>query len=121
MTRKNVYIIIVSLALYVLNRTFNNYIGNYYIHWFAVSYFNDFVGAIAFSAYCSILINTLLKKRLNFIVLELILLLFGLYWEFGAPLFREGLVCDWGDIVAYLLGGVTYYILINKLLVNHKS
>ena len=36
----------------------------------------------------------------------LLFLLAGSYWEFAAPLYIKGSVCDVGDIVAYFSGGI---------------
>ena len=45
---------------------------------------------------------------------HIIILMFfcGLYWELIVPLYRTNSVSDFWDIIAYIVGGVTYRLLI---------
>ena len=40
-----------------------------------------------------------------------LMLLAGIFWEFVTPLFRKAAVTDYADIVAYLAGGIAYWIM----------
>jgi hypothetical protein len=35
----------------------------------------------------------------------------GLVWEFITPLYKKSSVADWWDVIAYMCGGVFYWIL----------
>ena len=43
----------------------------------------------------------------------------GTIWEYVTPLFRKNTVSDIGDIVAYMIGGIVYW-LINKILIKRN-
>lgn len=114
----DIFIISVSVILYLLNRLLLKDITEGLIHWFLVCYWNDITGAIAVSAYVDSIIFHYSKKEIHIWGLIGILLACGIFWEFITPLFRQTSVCDFWDIVAYMTGGVIYYLSI-KLWERH--
>ena len=109
-TKINIIIIFISVFLYLLNRLILKDITEGLIHWFLVCYWNDITGAIAVSAYVDSIIFHYSKKEIHIWDLIVILLICGLFWEIITPLFRKNSVCDFWDIVAYMTGGVIYYL-----------
>jgi hypothetical protein len=41
-------------------------------------------------------------------------LLVGLFWEYVTPLYRISKVSDPFDLIAYVAGSVTYFLIINR-------
>lgn len=83
------------------------------VNWFLSCYYNDIVGAIAFSAYCDIISsNSMVQKyKINKLwKLEIILLICGLFWEYITPIIRTDTVSDIFDILAYLSGGIVFWL-----------
>lgn len=109
-TKINIIIIFISVFLYLLNRLILKDITEGLIHWFLVCYWNDITGAIAVSAYVDSIIFHYSRKEIRIWGLIVILLACGMFWEFITPLFRKNSVCDFWDIVAYMTGGVIYYL-----------
>lgn len=108
--KADIFIISVSVFLYLLNRLILKDITEGLIHWFLVCYWNDITGAIAVSAYVDSIIFHYSRKEIRIWGLIVILLACGIFWEFITPLFRKNSVCDFWDIVAYMTGGVIYYL-----------
>lgn len=113
MMKCHIVIIISGIILYIFNNSviFNNA----YINLFMKCYFNDILCGILFPTYCNLL---LIRKYLSINklwMIELILLGCGLFWEVVAPLYVNYSVGDPIDIVAYLLGGIIYWIIYKRL------
>lgn len=74
-------------------------------------YFNDFLGGLAFLAYANLLM-AFVRPRCRIRRLSVTLAFIaacGLFWEYVAPLFVPGSVSDPWDVLAYCLGGATYW------------
>lgn len=111
---KRLIIFLSGTALCLLNREFGHLIPDGGMSVFMSCYFNDLVGAAAFSAYCDAAF-TLFGRRLDRLYkLELILFFCGIFWEYITPLFRSDTVSDPVDIAAYMAGGLVY-MLISRL------
>lgn len=122
--KADIFIISVSVFLYLLNRLILKDITEGLIHWFLVCYWNDITGAIAVSAYVDSIIFHYSRKEIRIWGLIVILLACGIFWEFITPLFRQNSVCDFWDIVAYESGGIAYYLsikLCEKCIPKHKD
>ena len=120
-TKFKIFIIILSVSLYLLNRLFLKDFSEGLAHWFLVCYWNDITGAIAFSSCVTLIIYHYTRKEIHIGELILILLMCGLFWELVTPLFRKNSVCDFWDIVAYEVGGIVYHMsitLFEKLSTN---
>lgn len=119
----NLLIFFVCVILCLINRKLNCYSSGY-LHWFLTCYFNDIVGAIAFTSYCDIITYNAkdTKYRLDTLwKIELLLLFCGLFWEFITPLYRKDTVGDIFDIFAYCFGGVLFMLLKNISKHNRKK
>lgn len=83
------------------------------------NHFNDFLGGCAFLAYTNMLLDLVNPQvRLRRLAPCIIYIFFcGLFWEFVAPQIIKPSTTDLVDIVAYVLGGTTYW-LAAKLTVN---
>ena len=76
-------------------------------------HFNDFLGGMAFLAYANLLIS-LVRPEARFKKLTSMLVfifLCGLFWEYVAPLFISGSVSDPLDLIAYIAGAFTYWLI----------
>ncbi len=112
--RYNIRIIIITLILYLINRSIKNQIPFEALRWFMCCYFNDLVGAVMFSSYCSLIIYLYCKIVLKLWQTELIMLFSGLFWEYITPFFRSDTVSDVLDVMAYMLGGFIYWLIMRN-------
>lgn len=106
-------LIVITLLLYSLNQKYKTSINNEFLGFFFRGYFNDIIGSIMFLSYCSIIFsyyrgNFMLQKLFH---IELIMLICGLFWEFIVPLYRKDTVSDIIDLLAYMLGGLIYWLI----------
>ena len=107
----NISIFSVAVSLYLLNKLLLKNITTGFFHWFLICYWNDFFGAIAFSAAMYLLVFHYAKAELPLHIWIVILFACGIFWEVVTPLFRTNSVGDICDIIAYELGGVVYYVI----------
>lgn len=108
----NLLIIIVCVLSCIINKRCLGFTEGI-VNWFLSCYYNDIVGAIAFSAYCDIISsNSMVQKyKINKLwKLEIILLICGLFWEYITPIIRTDTVSDIFDILAYLSGGIVFWL-----------
>ncbi|MGN0638202.1 MAG: hypothetical protein ACI4J0_07500 [Huintestinicola sp.] len=109
--KKNITSAFVSLAMCLINRRVRTMVGEGVLGFFLRCYFNDIAGSITFMSLANIFLMFLgsqgIVKPLH---IEALLLGAGLFWEYGAPLIRSDTVSDPVDILAYLLGGVIYWL-----------
>ena len=108
----NGIILVTCVAVYCLNRFIlkDNFGG-----WFLRCYLNDILAGAVILSYTNLLFIAVRKEKYSFKTLTKILLfvlLAGLFWEFGAPMFRKDSVTDLCDILAYLIGGIAYWVAI---------
>ncbi len=106
-------IIAVALVLYFINR-FTTYLSS--LAWVGPVFrfhFNDYLGAIVFLCYVNILLTLCRRPKLTKLLPLLVLGgLCSLSWEGLAPHVFMHSTGDWLDCVAYLLGCMTYWSLI---------
>ena len=83
-------------------------------------YFNDFIGGITFTAYVNYV--AILNNRcfIKLWQIECLLLICGFFWEYITPIFRTNTTCDNWDIIAYMLGGFMYWLIIRKRDIDKK-
>lgn len=112
--KRNIKIIVITIIFYVLNQNIKNLIPNNMLRWFMTCYFNDTIGGMTFVAYCSI-ITCFRDRRLRKLHhIEILMFFCGIFWEYVTPLFRENTVSDPYDILAYMLGGFLYWLIMLK-------
>lgn len=110
----NLILIGSTLALYCINNIFKVHIALQPLKWFMSCYFNDAIGGITFIAYCNLIFSFSNRETFKLWIIETILLSSGLFWEYVTPVFRTDTVTDMWDIVAYLMGGFIYWIIVKK-------
>lgn len=111
--KKNILTAAVTFGMYLLNRTFRSYLPEGALRYFLFCYFNDIVGSVTFMSLVNILLTLLGFQRITKLVyIEVLLLGAGLFWEYAAPLFRSDTFSDPIDLLAYLLGGMIYHIVL---------
>ena len=115
MSRKqNLYIIGITVILYLINQTVKNDIPIEFIRWFLTCYFNDAIGGMTFIAYCNVVLSFRNRKLIKLWQIETLLFFCGIFWEYITPLFRMNTVSDKWDVVAYMAGGFLYWICVKK-------
>lgn len=110
--KKNMAAAAVTFGLYLINRRVRTMAGGA-AGFFLRCYFNDIVGSITFMSLVNIVLLFLgFRGITDLLRTEGLLLAAGLFWEYGAPLLRSDTVSDPFDILAYMLGGLLYLLII---------
>lgn len=122
--QRDTSILVCVLFLYGLNRfVFRKVVDIAIISYLLKCHFNDWLGGIFIIAYINNLLQHSKYKRYKINTLPcaiLINILCGIVWEFVGPyIFHHG-VSDLYDIVAYILGGITY-IMIQRFVLKLPS
>lgn len=107
--KSNIYIIIFSLVVYTINRIFKSYIDIPVIGYLCKCHLNDYIGGIVFPAYVNILLYRAKYRPIkNCFIIAFMMFLCGVIWEYIFPYLFSYSVSDIFDVLAYLLGGITY-------------
>ncbi len=119
----NVIIIVCVLVLYSVNRFILKWVVDVpIISYLLKCHFNDWLGGIFIIAYINIVLEHSRYKHMQIHTLRwaiIINVLCGVFWEFVGPcMFRYG-TSDCYDILAYIVGGITY-IMIQRALTKGK-
>ena len=77
-------------------------------------YFNDIIGSITFVSYVNLICGLQEYRIAKLWQIELLLLGSGVFWEYITPLFRKNTTTDFWDLLAYLSGGLLYWIILKK-------
>ena len=110
--KRNIYIILVSLIVYIINRIFKAHIDIPVIEYLCKCHLNDYIGGIVFPAYVNILLYSAKYKPVkNYISVAMMMFLCGIVWEYIFPYLFSYSVSDIFDVLAYVLGGITYCII----------
>lgn len=112
--KKNLIIIGVTVALYVVNQTIKTKIPIEGIKWFMSCYFNDTIGGITFVAYCNMVFDFYNRELIKLWQILLLMLCAGLFWEYVTPMFRKNTISDIWDVLAYMTGGFLYWLITRK-------
>ena len=109
----NGILILVCLFLYYANNLFFKSHTSGVLHYILVCHFNDYLAGILFVAYSNLFIYT--RKKMLFKVWHIVLYCFlaGIFWEFPAIYYRKNSTPDWIDVLCYILGGFTYWVLLH--------
>ena len=112
--KKDLIIIGITIILYIVNQVIKAKISIELIRWFLLCYFNDTIGGITFTAYCNIVFSIYNRKMVRLWQIELLLFIAGLFWKYVTLVFRTYTVSDAWDIVAYMMGGLIYWLITRK-------
>lgn len=113
--KKDIHIIIISMSIYVVNRLTKDYNNIPYIGYLCKCYLNDFLGGVVFIAYVNVLLAKFNYPKIQRgLHMGLLMLLCGIFWEYVCPLFLSYSVSDFYDVIAYILGGMMYYVFMSK-------
>lgn len=110
--RKNILLISVTIVLYIINQCIKDKIPIYGVKWFMTCYFNDTMGGITFMAYCGLVSEHYHRRMTKLWQVVLLMTSCGFFWEYITPLFRPNTITDPWDILAYVCGGLIYWLII---------
>lgn len=113
MKKKNLLIIIITLALYLINQFVKTRVPIDIMRWFLSCYFNDTIGGITFMAYCGMVLEIFHRKMMNLWQILLLMASCGFFWEYVTPLYRNTVSDPW-DILAYVCGGFIYWLITRR-------
>lgn len=113
MKRKNICLIVITLALYLINQFVKTRIPIESVRGFLSCYFNDTIGGITFMAYCGIVLEVFHRRMMKLRQILLLMACCGFFWEYITPLYRNTISDPW-DILAYVCGGFTYWLITRK-------
>ena len=113
-TPMDLIVILVIAALYLLNNNIFKQNTTGILREFFICYFNDLMAPMFLLAYSNILLGTKGKRLCNIKHILPFCLCAGCIWEFLAPIIKQGSVTDPCDIIAYLFGGIIYWIIEKK-------
>lgn len=108
----NVVVFVVSASMCFINQGCRGYVADGLLRDFLYGYFNDYVGSISFIAACNIGLNWLGLGLRRWYAIVLLMVASGVYWEYITPIYRNDVTADVLDIVAYILGGLTYWLIV---------
>lgn len=75
-------------------------------------YFNDVVGGVTFMAYCGLVFEQYHRSMTKVWQIILLMMCCGFFWEYVIPIFRPNTISDLWDILAYVCGGIIYWLII---------
>ncbi len=111
--KKNLIFSIIFFIVYLINRFINIQINIHFINILFNYYLNDFIGGFLFCSYINVILIIFHKDPLTkFKILFPIMLVASIMWEYFFPIFLKYSTTDFYDVVAYLLGTCTYYLLL---------
>lgn len=119
MKRKNICLIAITLALYLINQFIKTRIPVEPIKWFLSCYFNDTIGGITFMAYCGIMLEVFHRKMMKLWRILLLMACCGFFWEYITPLYRNTISDSW-DILAYVSGSFIYWLITRRDYNEHE-
>lgn len=106
---------ILALLVYSINRFVLKPLELPLFDYILQNHFNDFLGGFIFCCYVNTLMYYNRKKMItNFWFIIISMFCVSISWEFIFPLFLKYSTSDWLDVLAYMLGTLLYYALLNK-------
>lgn len=118
----NLTIIAITLILYSFNQITKSFIYIKAIKWFMVCYFNDIVGGITFISYCNVICGVFVNRQIiKLLQIEMLMFFCGLFWEYITPIFRKNTTSDIWDILAYMIGGFIYWIIVKRIKIKQDK
>lgn len=124
-SKRDIEIILVFMSLYILNRFWlKQTVQIPLVSYILKCHFNDWIGGICITAYINIVLaySKYSKYRIQTVGFVMLCgLVCGILWEYIFPLFYQRGVSDLGDVVAYVLGGLTYFILSKRITKSYQG
>ncbi len=117
--KRNIIILIITLCIYSFNRFYlKSVIDVPVLSLILKNHFNDFLAGTAFLAYLNFILSH--YKRGEYQVYSFrgavfVAFLCGVFWEFITPLYKGDSTSDLLDILAYILGSLSYIVMIKIL------
>lgn len=102
----------VTIALYFLNNILLKKVDIQPLKFIFQCYFNDMLAAVLILAFSNSMLYKFSKQIIRFRYIVLFIFCCGFVWEFVAPLYKPNSVIDLFDFIAYFIGGLIYYIII---------
>lgn len=120
-SRKKLYecVIGVTLMLYIFNRfALKPNLGSSVFSYLMKYYFNDYLGGILIVAYSNFVLSlSIYSYRITSLkACAGITLLCGLFWEYIFPMIYPRGTADPFDVIAYILGGFSYYLIVQSFI-----
>lgn len=113
--KKHVLALIIAMTIYIINRFILKNLEIPYISYLLKNHLGDYIGGIVFCIYLNVILFTGKRKPINkFGIIFTIMLFVSILWEYFFPLFLKYSTSDLLDIIAYMLGTITYYLLFYK-------
>ena len=123
--KQNISIICVCMLLYSINRFWlKDIICQPVIGYILKCHFNDFLAGIVILAYINCLLSLSRYRNVaitSYLVGILITCICGLLWEYCFPVIFSNGVTDFYDLIAYVLGGITYITILSSLRYYNKK
>ena len=110
--KKDLLFFIVPLILFQVNELIKADVQIPVLGYLLRCHFNDYLGGISFAAYLNFILSLSnwtsfqLTKIQHFLIAGL---LCGICWELITPLFIQSSTGDFWDVIAYILGMLTYW------------
>ena len=121
---RNWIVMLCVLLLYGFNRFFlKDTVDVPIVTYLLKSHFNDWLGGIFVIAYINGILNVSRYKKYQVTTLNmavLITIVCGIVWECVIPYFFHHGVSDLYDVIAYVIGGVTYIFLYHMRIIKNN-
>lgn len=111
----NILVFVLCTIIWACNECYLKKATSGVVNYIAVCYLNDYLAPILFLSYVNIILSTRNVEINRLYSIIMICLINGMIWEYLAPYVKEDSVADILDILAYLIGGITYWLIIKKL------
>ena len=113
--KKHILVLIVAMTIYILNRFVLKGLEIQYLDYILKNHFGDYIGGLVFCIYLNMILVIGKRKPINkFWIIFTIMFLISVLWEYFFPMFLEYSTSDPLDIVAYMFGTITYFLLFYK-------
>lgn len=112
MKRINIRLIISSILFYGMNQCLKPI---YTECVFMNGYFNDVLAGLLLISFTNLMFDKINKSFYSLLKIEGYLCLVGLFWEYITPLYNQNSTSDPFDILAYMIGGLVYFVIIKKV------
>ena len=103
------------MTIYIVNRFILKGLEIQYFDYLIKSHLGDYIGGIVFCIYLNMVLFIGKIKPINkFWIIFTIMLFVSILWEYFFTMFLKNSTSDPLDIIAYMLGTITYFLLFYK-------